>query len=98
MTTPQHEEAARLLRLAGRDQAALEALLGAPVSLEDYCQNLVDHEQAMLAGEKLASRTQRELAGKGLDVWLRDKFFEQHAKITANRPSLTDGSKAYPVA
>jgi HEPN domain-containing protein len=30
MTTPQHEEAARLLRLAGRDQAALAALLGAP--------------------------------------------------------------------
>lgn len=30
MTTPQHEEAARLLRLAVRDQAALEALLGAP--------------------------------------------------------------------
>ena len=37
--------------------------LGAPVSLED-CQNLVDHEQAMLEGEKLASKTQWELAGK----------------------------------
>lgn len=30
MTTPQREEAARLLRLAVRDQAALVALLGAP--------------------------------------------------------------------
>ena len=28
--TPQHEEAARLLRLARRDQAAMQALLGAP--------------------------------------------------------------------
>jgi HEPN domain-containing protein len=28
--TPQREEAARLLRLARRDQAALQALLGAP--------------------------------------------------------------------
>lgn len=37
--------------------------LGAPVSLED-CQNLVDHEQAMLEGEKLGSKTQWELAGK----------------------------------
>ncbi len=37
--------------------------LGAPVSLED-CQNLVDHEQAMLEGEKLSSKTQWELAGK----------------------------------
>lgn len=37
--------------------------LGAPVSLED-CQNLVDHEQAMLESEKLASKTQWELAGK----------------------------------
>jgi hypothetical protein len=37
--------------------------LGAPVSLED-CQNLVDNEQAMLEGEKLASKTQWELAGK----------------------------------
>ena len=37
--------------------------MGAPVSLED-CQNLVDHEQAMLEGEKLGSKTQWELAGK----------------------------------
>jgi hypothetical protein len=37
--------------------------LGAPVSLED-CQNLVDHEQAMLEGEKLGAKTQWELAGK----------------------------------
>lgn len=37
--------------------------LGAPVSLED-CQNLVDHEQAMLESEKLGSKTQWELAGK----------------------------------
>lgn len=37
--------------------------LGAPVSLED-CQNLVDHEQAMLEGENLGSKTQWELAGK----------------------------------
>ncbi|WP_070397448.1 DNA methyltransferase [Hydrogenophaga sp. PML113] len=37
--------------------------LGAPVSLED-CQNLVDHEQPMLEGEKLDSKTQWELAGK----------------------------------
>jgi hypothetical protein len=37
--------------------------LGAPVSLED-CQNLVDHEQAMLECEKLGSKTQWELAGK----------------------------------
>ncbi|MCK6425126.1 MAG: BREX-1 system adenine-specific DNA-methyltransferase PglX [Burkholderiaceae bacterium] len=37
--------------------------LGAPVSLED-CQNLVDHEQAMLDSEKLGSKTQWELAGK----------------------------------
>jgi hypothetical protein len=37
--------------------------LGAPVSLED-CQNLVDHEQALLEGEKLGSKTQWELAGK----------------------------------
>jgi hypothetical protein len=37
--------------------------LGAPVSLED-CQNLVDHEQTMLEGEKLGSKTQWELAGK----------------------------------
>ena len=37
--------------------------LGAPVSLED-CQNLVDHEQAMLAREKLGAKTQWELAGK----------------------------------
>ena len=37
--------------------------LGAPVSLED-CQNLVDHEQAMLESERLASKTQWELAGK----------------------------------
>jgi hypothetical protein len=37
--------------------------LGAPVSLED-CQNLVDHEQAMLEQEKLGSKTQWELAGK----------------------------------
>jgi hypothetical protein len=37
--------------------------LGAPVSLED-CQNLVDHEQSMLEGEKLGSKTQWELAGK----------------------------------
>jgi hypothetical protein len=37
--------------------------LGAPVSLED-CQNLVDHEQDMLEGEKLGSKTQWELAGK----------------------------------
>jgi hypothetical protein len=37
--------------------------LGAPVSLED-CQNLVDHEQGMLEGEKLGSKTQWELAGK----------------------------------
>ena len=28
--TPQREEAARLLRLARRDQAAMQALLGAP--------------------------------------------------------------------
>lgn len=37
--------------------------LGAPVSLED-CQNLVDHEQAILEGEKLGAKTQWELAGK----------------------------------
>jgi hypothetical protein len=37
--------------------------LGASVSLED-CQNLVDHEQPMLEGEKLGSKTQWELAGK----------------------------------
>lgn len=37
--------------------------LGAPVSLED-CQNLVDHEQAMLEDENLCSKTQWELAGK----------------------------------
>ncbi len=37
--------------------------LGAPVSLED-CQNLVDHEQAMLEGEKLGAKTLWELAGK----------------------------------
>ncbi|MBK6612621.1 MAG: SAM-dependent DNA methyltransferase [Ottowia sp.] len=37
--------------------------LGAPVSLED-CQNLVDHEQAMLGQEKLGAKTQWELAGK----------------------------------
>ena len=37
--------------------------MGAPVSLED-CQNLVDHEHAMLEGEKLGSKTQWELAGK----------------------------------
>jgi hypothetical protein len=37
--------------------------LGAPVSLED-CQNLVDHEQPMLEGERLSSKTQWELAGK----------------------------------
>jgi hypothetical protein len=37
--------------------------LGAPVSLED-CQNLVDHEQDMLEGEKLGSKTQWEVAGK----------------------------------
>jgi hypothetical protein len=37
--------------------------LGAPVSLED-CQNLVDHDQSMLEGEKLGSKTQWELAGK----------------------------------
>ncbi len=37
--------------------------LGAPVSLED-CQNLVDHDRAMLEQEKLGAKTQWELAGK----------------------------------
>jgi hypothetical protein len=37
--------------------------LGAPVSLED-CQNLVDHEQAMLEQERLGAKTKWELAGK----------------------------------
>lgn len=29
-----------------------------------------------------------ECAGKGLDVWLRDKFFEQHAKCFHHRPFI----------
>lgn len=29
-----------------------------------------------------------EFAGKGLDVWLRDKFFEQHAKRFHHRPFI----------
>jgi hypothetical protein len=29
-----------------------------------------------------------DCAGKGLDVWLRDKFFEQHAKLFQHRPFI----------
>jgi hypothetical protein len=29
-----------------------------------------------------------DCAGKGLDVWLRDKFFEQHAKLFHHRPFI----------
>lgn len=29
-----------------------------------------------------------ECPGKGLDVWLRDKFFEQHAKLFLHRPFI----------
>jgi hypothetical protein len=28
-----------------------------------------------------------DCAGKGLDVWLREKFFEQHAKRFTTAPS-----------
>ncbi|MCK6421969.1 MAG: BREX-1 system adenine-specific DNA-methyltransferase PglX [Aquabacterium sp.] len=52
--------------------------LGAPVSLED-CQNLVDHEQAMLEGEKLGSKTQWELAGKLAARMLPQVFKPQSA-------------------
>ncbi|HBC00738.1 MAG TPA: restriction endonuclease subunit M [Pseudomonas sp.] len=37
-----------------------------------------------------------DCAGKGLDVWLRDKFFEQHAKLFHHRPFIWhvwDGQK-----
>ncbi len=37
-----------------------------------------------------------DCAGKGLDVWLRDKFFEQHAKRSQHRPFIWhvwDGQK-----
>jgi len=52
--------------------------LGAPVSLED-CQNLVDHEQAMLEGEKLGSKTHWELAGKLAARMLPQVFKPQSA-------------------
>jgi len=32
--------------------------------------------------------TDADCAGKGLDVWLRDKFFEQHAKRFLHRPFI----------
>ena len=53
--------------------------LGAPVSLED-CQNLVDHEQAMLESEKLGSKTQWELAGK-LAARMLPQVFKPHSPV-----------------
>lgn len=54
---------------------------------------LIDSWETVESGSWKASMLDRLLAdadcaGKGLDVWLREKFFEQHAKLFQHRPFI----------
>jgi HEPN domain-containing protein len=74
--TPQREEAARLLRLARRDQAALQALLGAPgvalaVALfhaQQAAEKALEAAMCVHALEYRRTRDLEELAGQLADA------------------------------
>jgi hypothetical protein len=79
----------------------LQSVRGEPPAHERLLALLIDAWESVAAGswspsvlDKLLA--QADIAGKGLAVWLRDSFFEQHAKRFQHRPFIWhvwDGQK-----
>ena len=71
----------------------LQSVRGEPLAHERLLALLIDAWETVEPGSWKASVLDKLLAdadclGKGLDVWLREKFFEQHAKRFHHRPFI----------